>query len=103
MTLCTVKAMTTGEPWIGQERTIMTKTAEARKRLMEEIQDLSDQEVKLLADFAAFIKEREEWLATMEVLRNPELAQAIRDSRSAWSQGKRAQSVSLDSLKRPSR
>ena len=74
----------------------MAKIRGARRQLMGEVQGLSEEKVKVVADFAAFVGEREEWLATLEVLGNKELAEAIRSSREAWSQGKRSEFINLD-------
>lgn len=77
----------------------MAKATGAKRQLIEEIEGLSEDRVKVLADLAAFMREREEWVATLEVLGNKELAEAIHISREAWSQGKRSEFVSLDELK----
>ena len=77
----------------------MAKAIGPKRQLIQEIEGLSEDRVRVLADFAAFLREREEWVATLEVLGNKGLAEAIRASREAWSQGKRSEFVSLDELK----
>ena len=76
----------------------MAKAIGAKRQLIQEIEGLSEDRVRALADLAAFMREREEWVATLEVLNNKELAKAIRNSREAWSQGKHSEFVSLDEL-----
>jgi len=66
---------------------------------MEEVKSLSEERVKAVADFAAYLKEREEWEATAEVLDNKELAQEVKESRKAWAEGKKGEFVSLEELK----
>jgi hypothetical protein len=79
----------------------MAKVRGARGRLMQEIEGLSEEKVKVVADFAAFVREREEWLATLEILSNKQLTEAIRISREAWSQGTRSEFVKLSELNSP--
>ncbi|TET41214.1 MAG: hypothetical protein E3J66_05625 [Dehalococcoidia bacterium] len=79
----------------------MAKVSGARGRLIQEIEGLSEEKVKVVADFAAFVRDREEWLATLEILGNKQLTEAIRMSRDAWSQGKRAEFVKLSELNNP--
>lgn len=71
----------------------MPKTNVARKQLLKEIEGLSEERVKLLADLVAFLKEREEWEATFEILGNTELTEAIQESRRAWKEGRKAEFV----------
>lgn len=77
----------------------MAGVRRVKGRLMHEIEGLSEEEVKLVADFAAFLREREQCLTTVEVLSNKELAETIRSSREAWLQGKRSEFIRLEELK----
>jgi len=77
----------------------MAKTGDYRSKLMGELKSLSEERVKAVADFAAYLKEREEWEATAEVLGNEELAQQIKESRKAWAEDRKAEFVSLEELK----
>jgi len=77
----------------------MAKAKEVRRQLLKEIDELSEDRVRLLADFVAFLKEREEWVATLEVLENKELTEAVRKSRAEWAQGKSSEFISLSELK----
>jgi hypothetical protein len=52
-----------------------------------------------VADFAAYLKEREEWEATGEILGNEELAQHVKESRKAWAEDRKGEFVSLEELK----
>ena len=77
----------------------MAKTGDYRSKLMDELKSLSEERVKAVADFAAYLKEREEWEATGEVLGNKELAQQVRESRKAWTKYRKGEFVSLEELK----
>ncbi|MBF8265123.1 MAG: hypothetical protein HW384_987 [Dehalococcoidia bacterium] len=66
----------------------MTRASVVKKQLMKEIEGLSEERLKVLTDLAAFLKEREEWEETMEILANKELTEAIEASRKAWKEGR---------------
>ena len=70
-----------------------------RNKLLKEAESLSEERLKVLADFAAYLKEREEWEATAEILGNKQMAQQIRRSRKTWAEGNKKEFVSLNELK----
>ena len=80
----------------------MARVRGVRERLMQEIEGLPEEKVRVVADFAAFLRNRGEWLDTLEVLANEELAETIRSSREAWAQGERSKFINLDELKHSS-
>ena len=77
----------------------MARTSGYKAKLLEEVKALSEQKIQVLADFAAYLREREEWEATAEILGSTEMTQQIKKSRSAWFDGKRREFVSLDEIK----
>ena len=77
----------------------MAKTGGYKGKLLEEVKSLSEARVKAVADFAAYLKEREEWEATGEILGDEELAQQVKESRKAWAEGRKGEFVSLEDLK----
>lgn len=77
----------------------MAKAGGYKSKLLEEVKSLSEDRVKAVADFAAYLREREEWEATAEILGNEELAQQVKRSRKAWAEGRRGDFVSLEELK----
>ncbi len=77
----------------------MAKTGGYKSKLLEEVKSLSEGRVKAVADFAAYLKEREEWEATGEILGNQELAQQVKESREAWTKDRKGEFVSLEELK----
>ena len=77
----------------------MAKSVSYKGKLLEEVKSLSEERIKAVADFAAYLKEREEWEATAEILGNEELAQQVKRSRKAWAEGKKGEFVSLEELK----
>lgn len=77
----------------------MAKAGGYKGKLLEQMNSLSEERVKALADFAAYLKEREEWEATAEILGNEELAQQVKRSRKAWAEGKKGEFISLEELK----
>jgi hypothetical protein len=77
----------------------MARTGDYRGKLLEEVRSLSEERVKAVADFAAYLKEREEWEATAEILGDEELVQQVKESRKAWAEGRKGEFVSLEELK----
>ncbi len=77
----------------------MAKASSYKSKLLEEVKALSEERIKALADFAAYLREREEWEATAEILGNEEVAQQVKKSRKAWAEGRKEDFVSLDELK----
>jgi len=77
----------------------VARIADYRSRLLEELESLSEERIKALADFASYLRQREEWESTAEILGNEEMAEQIRESREAWSEGRREEFLSLDELK----
>jgi hypothetical protein len=77
----------------------MARVRGYKSKLLEEVKSLSEERVKAVADFAAYLKEREEWEATAEILGNQELAQQVKRSRKAWAEGRKGEFVSLEELK----
>jgi uncharacterized protein YbjT (DUF2867 family) len=77
----------------------MAKTGGYKGKLLEEVESLSEERVKAVADFAAYLREREEWEATGEILGDEELAQQVKESREAWAEDRKGEFVSLEELK----
>jgi hypothetical protein len=77
----------------------MAKTGGYKSKLLEEVKSLSEERVKALADFAAYLKEREEWEATADILGDEQLVEQVKESRKAWAEGRKEEFVSLDELK----
>lgn len=77
----------------------MTKVGGYKSKLLEEVKSLSEERIKAVADFAAYLREREEWEATAEILGNREMAQQIRRSRKDWTERRKEEFISLAELK----
>lgn len=77
----------------------MAKISGYKSKLLEELKSLSEERIKALADFAAYLREREEWEATAEILGNKEMAKQVKKSRQAWAEGRKEEFLSLDELK----
>lgn len=77
----------------------MAKSGSYKGKLLEEVKSLSEERIKALADFAAYLREREEWEATVEILGNKEMEQRISKSRRAWTEGRKEEFVTLDEIK----
>ena len=77
----------------------MAKTGGHKSKLLEEVKSLSEERVKAVADFAAYLREREAWERTADILGDEGLAQQVKESREAWAEGRKGEFVSLQSLR----
>ncbi len=77
----------------------MSKAGSYKNKLLEEVKSLSEERIKAVEDFAAYLREREEWEATAEILGDEELAQQVKRSRKAWAEGNEEEFVSLEEPK----
>lgn len=77
----------------------MARARSQRKKLLEELKQLSEDRIRALADYASYLREREEWETTAEILGETETVRQLRQSRKAWAEGRRDEFVSLDELK----
>lgn len=56
--------------------------------------------MRAILDFATFLRESEQWDATLEILGDEELMASIRRSKAAWAAGPREDFVDLDEVAR---
>jgi hypothetical protein len=77
----------------------MAKTGGYKSKLLQELKSLSEERVRAVVDFAAYLREREAWEATVEILGDDELVQEVKESRKAWAEGRKEEFVSLEELK----
>lgn len=68
-------------------------------RLLEEVKSLSEERIKAVTDFAAYLKEREEWEITTEILGDEKMTKNIKQSRKDWSKGRKENFITLEELK----
>lgn len=76
----------------------MAAKSEYKKKLLEEVEELSEPRLRAVLDFASFLREREEWGATLEILGDEEVMAAIQRSREAWAAGRTEEFVDLASV-----
>ena len=62
----------------------MAKTRAYRSEVLKEVRFLSDERIKTVTDFAAYLREREIREATGKILGDEQLAQQVRESRQPW-------------------
>ena len=73
----------------------MVKTGGCKGEAMEGLKSFSEGRAKVVADSAAYLKERKEWEATGEILGNEGLVHQMRESRQAWAEDRKGEFVSL--------
>ena len=65
------------------------KAAETyRKKATAALQELSAERLKAALDFIEYLKDKEEWEATWEVMADPETMEAIREADEDWKMGR---------------
>ena len=57
---------------------------EYQRRVMEKIKTLSLERLKVVLDFIEYLEEKEEWEATLEVLKDEETMENIKAADDAW-------------------
>lgn len=77
----------------------MAKIGGYKNKLLREVKSLSEERIRALADFAAYLREREEWEATAEILGSKEMSQQIGRSRRDWAEGRKEGFIALDELR----
>ena len=62
----------------------MDEIVEYQRRVMEKIKALSLERLKVVLDFIEYLEEKEEWEATLEVLKDKETMEHIKAADDAW-------------------
>ena len=62
----------------------MDEVVEYQRRVMEKIKALSLERLKVVLDFIEYLEEKEEWEATLEVLKDKETMENIKAADEAW-------------------
>lgn len=78
----------------------MATKSKYKKKLLEEVRELSEPRLRAVLDFASFLRERDEWDATLEILGDEQVMAVILRSKAAWAAGKREDFISIDEIAR---
>jgi len=62
----------------------MDEVVEYQRRVMEKIKTVSLERLKVVLDFIEYLEEKEEWEATLEVLKDEETIENIKAADDAW-------------------
>jgi len=76
----------------------MDDVVEYQKRVMEEIKTL--ERLRVALDFIEYLEEKEEWEATLEVLRDEETMENIKDADEAWEARRMEEFVPWEKVRR---
>ncbi len=71
-----------------------------RDRALTTLNELSDSRLQVALDFLEYLKEKEEWEATLEILSDPETMAAIREAEEDWENGRMNRFVSLEEVRK---
>lgn len=80
----------------------MTKRTAAsfRRKVSAVIKELSKERLKVALDFLEYLKEKEEFEATWEIMNDSETMAAIQKAEEDWKSGKMDQFVPIEEVKR---
>ena len=78
------KANKVVEGKVLKRRGKMDEVVEYQRRVMEKIKALSLERLKVVLDFIEYLEEKEEWEATLEVLKDNETMENIKAADDAW-------------------
>ena len=71
-----------------------------KKQAVATLGELSEDRLKVALDFLEYLKVREEWEATWEVMAAPEALAAIREAEDDWKAGRTEHFIPLEEVKR---
>ncbi|MBM2826254.1 MAG: hypothetical protein HW403_318 [Dehalococcoidia bacterium] len=71
-----------------------------RKKAIVVLRELSGERLITALDFLEYLKQREEWEATREIIADTETMAAIREAEEDWRAGRRESFVPLEEVKR---
>ncbi len=77
-------------------KTVSTK--EYQKEAVSSLNELSEEKLKVALDFIEYLKDREEWEATWEVLGNKKMMEEIKIADDDWEKGQRKNFVSWEKV-----
>jgi len=76
-----------------------TKKREALGRIVDRLQELSEEQLGSVADYVAYLSDKVAWEETQEILSNPVLAEQIRVADEAWMSGKMEEYAEWDEIR----
>ncbi len=71
-----------------------------KERAVTTLNELSDDRLQVALDFLEYLKEKEEWEATLEILSDSETMAAIREAEEDWESGRMDRFVSLEEVRK---
>lgn len=77
----------------------MTKES-YQERVVSSLRELSQDRLKVVLDFVEYLRSREEWEATADILGDEKTVSAIRAAESDWQAGRKEKFVPGDRAKR---
>jgi len=78
----------------------MDEVVEYQRRVMEKIKTLSLERLRVVLDFIEYLEDKEEWEATLEVLRDEETMENIKAADDAWEARRMEEFVPWEKVRR---
>ena len=73
---------------------------ECQKEAVSSLNELSEEKLKVALDFIEYLKDREEWEASWEILGNKKMMEEIKIADKDWGKGEKENFVSWERVKR---
>ena len=77
-----------------------TEIKECQEEAVSSLNELSEEKLKVALDFIEYLKNREEWESTWEILGNKKMMEEIKIADDDWEKGQRRNFISWEKLKR---
>lgn len=70
-----------------------------RSQVIHELQNIPEPRLKIIKDFIEYIKDKQSWRETREILGNTRMRTEIREAREAWRKGKHKKFKNFEKIK----
>ena len=77
-----------------------TGIKECQEEAVSSLNELSEEKLKVALDFIEYLKDREEWETTWEILGNKKMMEEIKIADKDWGKGEKENFVSWEKVKR---
>ncbi len=77
-----------------------TEIKEYQEEAVSSLNELSEEKLKVALDFIEYLKDREEWEASWEILGNKKMMEEIKIADDDWKRGQRKNFIPWEKVKR---
>ena len=70
-----------------------------RTQVIQELKDIPDQRLRVIKDFIEYVKDKQSWKETQEILGSPRMRKEIHEARESWRKGQNGKFTNWDRIK----